>query len=87
MCVLFEHEGFQGDHITLLGSSNDLHRDGWGDKLSSVIVHSGFFTFYEDIGFQSRNWHPVKLGAGYYADSRQHRIPNDQASSVQASTT
>lgn len=55
--------------------------DWWNDKISSIIVVSGTWRFYEHWHYEGRHW---DLGPGYYRWVEDAGIPNDLISSFQA---
>lgn len=81
--TVFEHRDFQGDSWrTTFGYS--YVGDDWNDKISSIIVHSGYFEFYEHTNYGAENWGPVRLGPGQYAFVGDVGIWNDTISSWKA---
>ncbi|HWD39885.1 MAG TPA: peptidase inhibitor family I36 protein [Fimbriimonas sp.] len=56
--------------------------DDWNDKISSFVIHAGYFQFYADANFIT----PVGglLGPGYYHWVADVGIPNDVISSWHA---
>jgi len=80
---VFEHRDFQGDHWrTSFGYS--YVGDDWNDKISSIIVYSGYFQFFENVDFGSSNWGPVMLGVGQYPFVGDYGIWNDTITSWKA---
>lgn len=55
--------------------------DYWNDKISSIVVVSGRWIFYEHADFWGEHWSPVELGPGYYPWVESVGIPNDSISS------
>lgn len=81
--TVFEHRDFQGDSWrTTFGYS--YVGDDWNDQISSIIVHSGYFEFYEHADYGSEHWGPVRLGPGQYAFVGDYSIWNDTISSWKA---
>ena len=81
--TVFEHRDFEGDSWrTTFGYS--FVGDDWNDRISSIIVHSGYFEFYEHRDFGSEHWGPVRLGPGQYAFVGDYGIWNDTISSWKA---
>lgn len=82
-CTVFQHENWntnKGDQdgwsfrTSLRVSYID---DDWNDQISSIIVHSGTWRFYEDVNF-SENY--IEFGEGY------HNVPpswNDKITSYE----
>lgn len=56
--------------------------DDWNDKISSFIIHSGYFQFYTDENFQ--NPEGGLIGPGYYPWVADLGIVNDTISSWHA---
>jgi hypothetical protein len=80
---VFEHRDFNGDHWrTSFGYS--YVGDDWQDRISSIIVYSGFFQFFEDVNFGSSTFEPVTLGVGQYAFVEDFGIRNDTITSWKA---
>jgi hypothetical protein len=62
--VVFEHRDFGGaEWRTNLGWRN--LGDFWNDKISSIIIISGTWQFFEDSDFQPG--HNRTFGPGYYS--------------------
>jgi len=71
---VFEDRDFNGDRWrTSFGYS--FVGDDWQDRISSIIVYSGFFQFFEDVNFGSSTFEPVTLGVGQYAFDRRFWHP------------
>ena len=80
---VFEHRDFNGDRWrTSFGYS--YVGDDWQDRISSIIVYSGFFQFFEDVNFGSTNWGPIMLGPGQYSFVGDVGIFNDTITSWRA---
>lgn len=81
--TVFEHRDFQGDNWrTTFGYS--FVGSHWNDRISSIIVHSGYFEFYEHRDFAAEHWGPIRLGPGQYAFVGDVGITNDSISSWKA---
>jgi hypothetical protein len=77
--VVCEHIDFGGaEWRTNLGWS--YVGDFWNDKISSIIVVSGTWRFYEHANLGGQFW---DLGPGYYHWVEEVGIPNDIISSFQ----
>ena len=54
---VFEHDRFEGDVLEVIGGGpiNAIDRvaHGWNDKISSIIVVSGVWEFFQNIDFGS----------------------------------
>lgn len=75
--VIFEHIDF--------GGANDRTNlnwyyvgDWWNDRISSIIVVSGVWRFYQHWHYEGAYW---DLGPGYYRWVEAANIPNDMISS------
>ena len=76
--VAFDNEDFLGDHIHLFGNMKDLGK--WGNSISSMVILSGTWEFFDDENFTGTNM--GKLGPGTYADVTKHGLKNNSISSV-----
>jgi hypothetical protein len=75
--TVFFDANFGGPSRTLYGTVGFVgHR--WNDQISAIIVHSGYWAFYQDAGFQGES---LKLGPGQYPFVGNRW--NDQISSAQ----
>jgi hypothetical protein len=75
--VVYEHKHYGGKvWRTNLGY---LYVGGWwNDKISSIVVVSGVWKFFEHRDFKGKEW---TLGPGYYRWVEDVKIPNDTISS------
>jgi hypothetical protein len=83
--ILFQHNNYRGDHKHLInrGEAN-LHADGWGDRVSSMIVVAGnLWTFHRHVNYGGAN---VRRAVGSYRNSSAIGLQNDSMSSVRANT-
>ena len=76
--VAFDNEDFLGDHTHLFGHMKDLGK--WGNSISSMVILSGTWEFFDDENFTGTNM--GKLGPGTYADVTKHGLKNNSISSV-----
>jgi hypothetical protein len=76
--VAFDNEHFLGDHIHLFGNMGDLGK--WGNSISSLIILSGTWEFFDDENFTGTRM--GTLGPGSYADVTKHGLKNNSISSV-----
>lgn len=81
--TVFENKDFQGNSWRT-SSGYSYVGDEWNDRISSIIVHSGSFLFYEDSNYGSTNWGPVSLEPGQYSWVGNVGIGNDSISSWKA---
>jgi Beta/Gamma crystallin len=83
---LFNDTDFKGGEIRLTDSDSDLKNEGFGDRLSSVIVTSGTFTLYQDASFKGFSLTVSKVGGpnsdGRYPNPQSMGNRNDVISSV-----
>lgn len=77
LVIVCEHTGFGGAQWI---SSNGWTYvgDWWNDRISSIIVVSGRWRFYEAGNYGGASW---ELGPGYYSNLAAVNIPNDVISS------
>lgn len=62
--VVYEHLNFDGEEWrTNLGYS--YVGDDWNDKISSILIQSGTWEFFEHRDFQGASF---RIGAGYYPE-------------------
>ena len=75
--TLYQHEGFQGQRISFSGTTPNIRNNGFNDRTSSIVVHSGRWQACMDADFQGEC---IELVPGQYA-SIDHRF-NDRISSL-----
>ncbi len=63
------------------GSGWSYVGDNWNDKISSVIILSGTWQFFENAGFTGAS---TTVGPGFYkfVEDRQFNMQNDTISSI-----
>jgi Beta/Gamma crystallin len=76
--IAFDNENFLGDHTHLFGNMKDLGK--WGNSISSLIILSGTWEFFDDEDFKGTNM--GTLGPGMYANVTDKGIKNNSISSV-----
>jgi Beta/Gamma crystallin len=76
---IFEHIDF-GGHTAITSLNWYYVGDWWNDKISSLVVISGTWRFYEHWHYEGRYW---DLSPGYYRWVVDAGIPNDIISSFQ----
>jgi hypothetical protein len=76
--VAFNNEDFLGDHIHIFGNMKDLGK--WGNSISSMVILSGTWEFFDDENFTGTSM--GTLGPGSYADVTKHGLKNNSISSV-----
>jgi len=83
--ILYEHINFRGKHKHVIDRDEpDLHKDGWGDRISSIQVLSGTWQFCQHVNYGG--W-SVNLGPGNYPWVEDFGIPNDNISSLRRIST
>jgi hypothetical protein len=76
--VAFDNEDFLGDHTHIFGNMKDLGK--WGNSISSMIILSGTWEFFDDEDFKGTNM--GTLGPGMYADVAAKGLKNNSISSI-----
>jgi hypothetical protein len=76
--VAFDNEDFLGDHIHIFGDMKDLGK--WGNSISSMVILSGTWEFFDDEGFTGTSM--GTLGPGTYANVVDKGLKNNSISSV-----
>jgi hypothetical protein len=84
---LFNDSDFKGGEIRLTDSDSNLKTSqGFGDRLSSVIVTSGTFTLFQDQDFKGFSFTVSKTGGpnsdGQYPNPQSMAGRNDVVSSI-----
>lgn len=78
--VVFEHKDLRGARVHIRGAETDFRRHNFNDAMSSFVVVSGVWRFYEHIN--NAGWATREFGPGAYWWVEQQGIPNDQVSSA-----
>lgn len=76
--VAFDNEEFLGDHIHIFGNMKDLGK--WGNSISSLVILSGTWEFFDDEDFTGTSM--GTLGPGMYANVADKGLKNNSISSV-----
>ncbi|WP_158044677.1 beta/gamma crystallin-related protein [Skermanella pratensis] len=78
--TVYQDFNMQGNSLVIVDACSDLRPSGMNDQISSFVVTSGVWTFYQDINYQT----PVgkTYGPGTYPNVGQVGLPNDQISSL-----
>lgn len=76
--VAFDNEDFLGDHIHIFGNMGELGK--WGNSISSMVILSGTWEFFDDEDFKGTKM--GKIGPGMYADVTKHGLKNNSISSI-----
>lgn len=79
ICVVCEDVNFNGAQWWW-ANGWDYVGDAWNDRISSIVVVSGQWTFYKDAHLQGDKW---PLGPGWYPNVAAEGIPNDCISSAE----
>jgi hypothetical protein len=76
--IIFDNENFLGDHTHILGNMKDLGK--WGNSISSMIILSGTWDFFDDEGFTGTKM--ATLGPGTYPRVADKGIKDNSISSI-----
>jgi Beta/Gamma crystallin len=76
--IAFDTEEFVGDHTHIFGNMRDLGT--WGNRISSLIILSGTWEFFDDENFTGTSL--GTLGPGMYANVTAKGLKNNSISSV-----
>jgi hypothetical protein len=76
--VASDNEDFLGDHIHIFGNMKDLRK--WGNSISSLVILSGTWEFFDDEDFTGASM--GTLGPGTYANVADKGLKNNRISSV-----
>jgi len=76
--VAFDKAGLLGDHIHIFGNTTDLGK--WDNSISSMVILSGHWEFFDSKNFQGTKMH--ELGPGTYLNVKDHGIKDHSISSI-----
>jgi hypothetical protein len=76
--IAFDNEDFLGDHIHILGNMKDLGK--WNNSISSMIILSGTWEFFDDDNFGGTK--VGEYGPGKYPNVAEKGIKNNSISSI-----
>ena len=76
--VAFDNEDFLGDHIHIFGNMKDLGK--WDNSISSMIVLSGTWEFFDDDDFEGSKM--ATLGPGMYPKITDKGLKDNSVSSI-----
>jgi Beta/Gamma crystallin len=76
--VVFDNDNFLGDHTHVLGNVKDLGK--WGNSISSMVILSGTWEFFDDEGFTGTKM--ATLGPGTYPRVSDKGIKDNSISSI-----
>ena len=80
--IIFEHANFEGDQQRVKESVPNVH--SWNDKISSVIVKSGTWQFFEHENYGSPSSKIVGPGFYEYVETPEFNIRNDNITAIKA---
>lgn len=83
--IIFQHADFRGHHRHIFGEEKNLnHPDdrSLNDKMSSFVILEGKWQFFRHAEFKIP-YEPI-LGPGVYRWVGDHKIENDQVSSLKS---
>ena len=76
--IVFDNENFLEDYTHVLGNMKDLGK--WGNSISSLIILSGTWDFFDDEGLTGTKM--ATLGPGTYPRVADKRIKDNSISSI-----
>jgi Beta/Gamma crystallin len=76
--VAFDNDGLLGDHIHIFGNVTDLGK--WGNSISSMVILSGRWEFFDQENFQGMRMN--ELGPGVYLTVKDHGLKDNSISSI-----
>jgi hypothetical protein len=76
--IVFDDDNFLGDHTHVFGNMKDLGR--WGNSISSIIILSGTWDFFDDEDFQGTKM--ATLGPGMYPRVTDKGFKDNSISSI-----
>jgi Beta/Gamma crystallin len=76
--VAFDNDGLLGDHIHLFGNTPDLGK--WGNSISSMVILSGRWEFFDDENFQGTKM--GEFGPGVYLNVKDQGLKDNSISSI-----
>jgi len=76
--VAYDKDGLLGDHIHIFGNTTDLGK--WDNSISSMVILSGRWEFFDDEKFQGTKMN--ELGPGVYLNVKDHGIKDNSISSI-----
>ena len=76
--IAFDNDGLLGDHIHIFGNTPDLGK--WGNSISSLVIVSGRWEFFDEENFQGTKM--TELGPGVYLHVKDHGMKDNSISSI-----
>ena len=80
--IIFDNADFSGTALLVNDEAASLGEFDLNDKVSSLIVLSGIWQFFEGPNFETP--YESRLGPGQYHWVKEVGLPNDQISSLRA---
>lgn len=83
--IVFENFNMSGNHQHFFASIPDMTKwdNNWNDKISSIVVISGTWTFFADpVGAGSQPNKSITLGPGVYPDVTKEGMDDNSISQV-----
>jgi hypothetical protein len=76
--VAYDNDGLLGDHIHIFGNTTDLGK--WGNSISSMVIVSGHWEFFDEENFQGTKM--KELGPGTYLHVKDQGMKDNSISSI-----
>jgi beta/gamma crystallin len=76
--VVYDNEEFLGDHTHIFGNMKDLGK--WGNSISSMIILSGTWEFFDDEDFKGTKM--GSFGPGMYPNVGAKGLKDNSISSI-----
>jgi hypothetical protein len=76
--IVFDNENFLGDHTHIVGNMKDMGK--WENSISSMIILSGNWDFFDDDDFEGAKM--ATLGPGMYPKITDKGLKDNSISSV-----
>lgn len=76
--VAFGAHGLLGDHIHIFGNTSDLGK--WGNNISSMVIISGRWEFFDSKDFQGTRM--GEFGPGTYLNVKDYGLKDKGISSI-----
>ena len=81
--IAFDNDGLLGDHIHIFGNTPDLGK--WGNSISSMVILSGRWEFFDEENFQGKKMN--ELGPGTYLHVKEHSLKDNSISSIRLTSS
>lgn len=76
--IVYDNENFLGDHTHIFGNMRDLGK--WGNSISSMVILSGTWEFFDDEDFKGAKM--ADLGPGMYPNLTSKGMKDNSISSI-----